>query len=622
MTRSPDEPTPSPAEALRLVREAYEQRVQALRALGTQLEADEARLSTLRGLTLLAALVAGVAGGTRGSTPLWAASALAALAFVVLVVRHGRVIDRREDTERRLAWVTRRLATSRDEAPRGSAIGAPPEAPEPSHPFAVDLDVVGPASLLERLSVGETRYGREQLAAWLLAHGSNVPSVPELSSRQGAVRVLASERALREDLAALAARLRRPLPERERLTAWASEVSLAEPRVRALLALRYLSPFTVLAFALAQASVVTWHAWALPLAVQSVVSALLRAPLAQVFAVAERGEESLGRLAPLFARLEAARLDHPRLGALVDRLRAGEGASRALGSLASLLAWAELRRSVAHVFIDAALLWDAWVGSSLERWRVRHGALLPDQCEALGELEALSALATFAHDAPDHSFPEVTDAAPHVEAVGLGHPLLPRAGRVTNDVTLAGPGQGLLVTGSNMSGKSTLLRALGANVTLALAGSVVCAERLSIHRASVWTSMRVRDSLAQGVSHFYAEILRLRVVLDAAERGEPVLFLLDEVLHGTNSRERIVGAKAVVRRLLELGAMGVVTSHDLGLAELAHETHGAVALGHFREHVEGETMTFDYRLRQGVVPTQNALRLMRGLGLPVPLEAE
>ncbi|CAN5201408.1 hypothetical protein BH09MYX1_BH09MYX1_62630 [soil metagenome] len=260
-------------------------------------------------------------------------------------------------------------------------------------------------------------------------------------------------------------------------------------------------------------------------------------------------------------------------------------------------------------------LWELNGAYLIERWRTRYGGTLRAAFEALGALEALSSFAASAFENPEYAWPEI-DAEPCFVADALAHPLLGKKTRVANDVVLEGKGKALLVTGSNMSGKSTLMRAVGVNVVLALAGAPVCAKKMRLGVVRLATSMRVEDSLAEGTSHFYAELLRLKLIVDESAKG-PVLFLLDEILHGTNSHERILGARAVVRDLLEHGALGAVSTHDLGLSDMEAETPEMVKNVHFEEQVEGDKMTFDYKLRRGVVQSSNALRLMKALGLPV-----
>ncbi|HTQ43490.1 MAG TPA: DNA mismatch repair protein MutS, partial [Polyangiaceae bacterium] len=263
-------------------------------------------------------------------------------------------------------------------------------------------------------------------------------------------------------------------------------------------------------------------------------------------------------------------------------------------------------------------MWDVHCAAALLRWRARAGAHVRDWLEALAEVEALASLGGFAHEHPSFVFPELAPET-MVEARGLGHPLIADDKRVGNDVRLPSAGRALVVTGSNMSGKSTLLRAIGVNVVLANAGAPVCATSARMGPTRIATSMRIDDSLEQGVSHFYAELRRLKRVIDLAqETGRaPVLFLLDEILHGTNSRERVLGACAVVKELLARGALGAVSTHDLGITALEKELGGLVENVHFEEQVRGEEMSFDYVLRPGIVQSSNALRLMRAVGIDV-----
>jgi DNA mismatch repair ATPase MutS len=298
----------------------------------------------------------------------------------------------------------------------------------------------------------------------------------------------------------------------------------------------------------------------------------------------------------------------------------GERPSQAMRRFERIVSWFELRHNgLVYPFINVLFLWDIHCVMALERWKLSSGKVLRGWFQALGELEALSSLAAFAADNDDYVFPEIADE-PVFEAEGLGHPLVEKGKRVSNDVHLPGPARGLLVTGSNMSGKSTLLRAMGINAVLALAGAPVAARRFRLFPLAVRTSMRISDSLSQGVSHFYAELRTLKSVLDAARGSTPVLFLLDEILHGTNSRERQIGARWVLGELLRLGALGAVSTHDEGLCLLPEPLASQLDQVHFRETMAGEEMTFDYRLRLGPVTSGNALRLMRSMGIPVPLD--
>jgi DNA mismatch repair ATPase MutS len=306
----------------------------------------------------------------------------------------------------------------------------------------------------------------------------------------------------------------------------------------------------------------------------------------------------------------------------------GSPAALHLRRLRRALDAAELRYSpLLHSIVNVVTAWDLHVLAALERWQRRAGPQARAWFAVLGELEALAALATLLHDHPDWALPEVDEGADRIEAEGLGHPLLPPSACVRNDAMVGPAGTFLFVTGSNMAGKSTLLRAVGANAVLAQAGGPVCARRLRMPPAALLTSMRVSDSLEEGLSFFMAELVRLKGVVEAARRtaaeggGRRALYLLDEILQGTNSAERQVAARRIVERLLEEGAIGAVSTHDLALADTPTLAAAAQPV-HFRETLEegagadgAPTMRFDYELRPGPATSANALALVRMMGL-------
>jgi DNA mismatch repair ATPase MutS len=269
-----------------------------------------------------------------------------------------------------------------------------------------------------------------------------------------------------------------------------------------------------------------------------------------------------------------------------------------------------------HPIINALTLWDLLVLFRIDRWREENGKGVRLWFESLAELEALSSFAAWHFERPEDAFPEIDDGPVHVEAVALGHPLLEAP--VRNDVQLRGPGHAWVITGSNMSGKTTLMRATGLNVVMALAGLPVCAKEMKVSRVQVLTSMRVKDSLERGVSYFYAEVQRIKTVLDTAKtHRDHCLFFLDELFMGTNAKERQIASKQLLTMLLDLGAAGAVTTHDLSICELAGERPETIRNVHFRDEMKGGEMTFDYTLREGVVQTTNALEVLRRAGVQI-----
>jgi DNA mismatch repair ATPase MutS len=370
--------------------------------------------------------------------------------------------------------------------------------------------------------------------------------------------------------------------------------------------------------------------WLLGALVQLVLLGAARDAIQATVGMVTSRQAPFGRYRGLFERIEDEPLAAPLSAKLAAELRGSSkhDASGAMRSLETIVGYAELRHNaIVYLVVNTLVMWDVWVARALTRWHERSGVHVRRWLEVTAEIEVLATLGALARERPSGSWPVVAGDRPRFVATALGHPLLPAARRVSNDVALGDGGAGseadrppeaLMITGSNMSGKSTMLRSIGINAVLALAGAPVCAQKLETSVLAVRTSMRLEDSLEHGVSHFYAEIERLKMVVDTAQGGgDPVLFLLDEVLHGTNSRERRIGAKAVVKHLLARGAIGGVSSHDLGLAALEEETGGRVRNVHFEELVSDDRMSFDYKLKQGPVTTANALRLMKLVGLDV-----
>jgi len=326
-------------------------------------------------------------------------------------------------------------------------------------------------------------------------------------------------------------------------------------------------------------------------------------------------------LAHVLSHLEREAFESTRLRELRGSLeREGRPASAAIAHLHRLSEMHAWQHNQFFAPIGAALLWGTHIAFAIEGWRRHYGAAVGGWLATVGEFEALSSLSAYRYEHPADVFPEIVEPTPaRFESEALGHPLLPAARMIRNDVGLGSGTDLLVVSGSNMSGKSTLLRAIGLNIVLAEAGAPVCAASFSMPPSSLYTSIRVQDSLELGLSYFMAALARLKAIVDAAERrpdrDRVLVYLLDEVLQGTNSIERGIAVRAVARHLLEAGAIGAMTTHDLALAD-EEPLASAAALVHFTEHVEPNgTMSFDYRLRPGLATSRNALRLMQLIGI-------
>lgn len=471
------------------------------------------------------------------------------------------------------------------------------------HPYASDLDLFGTGCLYELLCTARTGSGQQILADWLL---SPAP-LDALCQRQAAVQELRPRLDLHEELTHLAAEISAG-NHLEVLAEWGNAQPYLASRPLGVVAL------AVMALAVAACAASILGGGPLPF-----LSVLL---LEGWFTFAFRG-----RVRRILEPLEHTATVLMPFAALLQRLEKEIGTTPCLEQLGAILHEGgipssqrilRLARLVSCAPLAFLLLWTVPLALAVEAWRRRSGPALARWLAAVGEFEALCALAGYAYENPEDAFPELVAEGPCFEAVELGHPLLPRSRCVRNGVSLGGALRVLVVSGSNMAGKSTLLRSVGLNTVLALCGAPVRARRLRVSSLTVGATLRIQDSLQAGRSRFYAEITRLRQLLDLAKQGTaPLLFLLDELLQGTNSDERRQGAEAVIRTLLGYGAIGLVTTHDLSLTEIAEALAPRGANVHFEDHWENGAMTFDYCIRPGIARSRNALALMRSIGFEV-----
>jgi hypothetical protein len=590
-------------------KEVYRERWRDRREIVDGHRRIEARLSAARMTVFLAGLV--VAWLVVISSTLawyWLLAPVALFSGIAIV--HEATIGKRRRAERAVSHYTHALERLDD---RWAGHGSSGERfLDARHPYAADLDLFGRGSLFELICTARTRIGERTLARWLLEPAG----AEQIRRRQQAVDELRDNLDLHEDLAVIGEEVGGH-DDPDALRSWGSAPAVFTARWPVALGVA-LSLLTGVAF-LAWIAV-PWGRFAFlgAVVVSGLFAAVFRARTHQVLSAVEHPEHELEQLAGMLERLERERFRSPLLVELRAALdSAGEPPSLRIRRLARLLQLQESRDNLIFKPFAAAMLLGTQLAFALERWRDRSGQAVGFWIDAVGEIEALTSLATAAYEHPDQPFPEISEGGPRLEAAEIGHPLLPAATCSRNDLTLTTERTLLLVSGSNMSGKSTLLRTLGVNVVLALAGGTVRARRLALSPLRIGACMRVSDSLQDGTSHFYAEITRLRSIVALGDRSAPLLFLLDEILHGTNSHDRRIGAEALIRGLLDRGAIGLVTTHDLALAAIADDLAPRAANVHFEDQLQGDRIVFDYKLRPGVVQKGNALELMRAVGLDV-----
>jgi MutS domain V len=529
--------------------------------------------------------------------------------FILFAVMHERAIRALKRCTRAISFYERGLARIAGQWMGKGETGE--RFSDPSHPYARDLDLFGKGSLFELLCDARTRVGEETLAKWLVS-----PASPEeVSSRNDAITDLRCRLDLRQDLATLG-ELVRSAVRPDSLVAWAEGPLLLQSR-----AIRIAS---LLLSILWLASLVAWAVWDLryvaflSTAINLAFGFVYRAKVRTIVAGVETSAQDLALLSEVLTRLEREKFSAAKLVDLQGRLDTrGALPSHSIAKLGRLVEFLISRRNPILQVTDPFVLWTLNLAFAIEAWRKKFGHQVGRWLSAVGEMEALSSLANCSFEHPADVFPEFTEDAPCFAAEGFAHPLIPESRAVRNDLRLDRDFRLMIISGPNMAGKSTFLRSVGINAVLAQCGAPVRAKRLRLSSLTVAASVCVLDSLQGGISKFYAEIARLKLIVDLTRGTSPVLFLLDELLQGTNSHDRRIGAEVIARSLFERGAIGLLTTHDLALAEIADSLGPGAQNFHFEDRLENRKLRFDYHLTPGVVQTSNALDLMRSIGLDV-----
>lgn len=588
--------------------EEYKQRQRAREAQVTRFKMVHISLGNARLLLVLVGLaVAWMALHSHLFSAWWLV--VPALLFVAMGMYHSKVL-------RRLALAQRAADVYRDGLARMEDrwVGLHPreERTDAAHSlYASDLDVFGHGSLFELLCTARTRMGEDALAGWLLAP----VALREVKARQAAVAELRERLDLREEMAVLGESQKVGV-HAEALLRWAEAPDpLKHTWMRwAALLLGVLAVMGAVFWGLT-GSVAVFVGIVM---LEAILQSSQKTQMDEIFGGSDRALQDLQLVASLLARLEREPFETPLLQALQKEFFSHHvAASQAIARLTTLVDYIESRDDLIVKLIDVPLMYSLQLAFFVQNWRNAHGKAVRVWLAALGEMEALLSIAAYSYEHPADLFPELVEGEPCFRAEELGHPLIPAAKCVRNSVELCGETRVLLISGSNMSGKSTLMRSIGINTVLAMCGAPVRAQRLQLTPLQVGASILINDSLQEGSSRFYAEIKRLRAICDLAEQHPPVLFLLDELLQGTNSKDRLIGAKGIVQALLQSGAMGLISTHDLALTEIGEPGDHRLRNMHFQDRIEDGAMRFDFRLREGTVTKSNGVELMRLVGLKV-----
>jgi hypothetical protein len=570
------------------------------------------RLGNVRlGLAIIAFILGWISLARHAISVWWLAAPLAV--FMVVADYHTKVLRRLSFAERSVKFYQKGIARIEDRWHGSGETGQ--RFRDPRHIYEADLDIFGEDSLFALLSTARTRIGEETLARWLLG-----PSpLKIILDRHVAIAELRQLLDFREDMAVAGEDARVGIRPAQ-LAQWAESPQQMRPA--------WLRIVASLLAVLAAASVVVWAFWGTSLpffavvVIESGIVYFFRSKIEDVLHKTEHAFEDLGLLSSLVERVEAEQFVAAPLNSLRRQFCSNSNstknfASRAIAQLRSITNRIYSRHNLFLRIIDVPLMYSVRLAFAADTWRHKYGHSVRQWLAAVGEIEALVALATYSYEHPADPFPQFTSGSACFAAEKLGHPLIPDSVCIRNNVEIGEHPSVLLISGSNMSGKSTLLRAVGINTVLAMAGAPVRARHMRMTPLRVGASIRINDSLQAGNSRFYAEITRLRKILDLTAGDFPVMFLFDEVLQGTNSHDRRVGTQGIVNGFLKRGAIGLLSTHDLALTEISGNRPDEIKNMHFQDELKDGRMCFDYILRDGIVSRSNGLALMRSIGLDV-----
>ncbi|MCM8537480.1 MAG: hypothetical protein NE334_16180 [Lentisphaeraceae bacterium] len=590
--------------------ESYRQKITDLSSKKDSLSSGEGQFTTWRLLTFAVTALTLAFALLDGRIPVWSFIFPGAL-FGFVVAIHERKLSAVKTAQKQIDFYEAGIRRIEGDWQEDGSLGE--EFIDKDHLFSGDLNLFGRASLFQKISRCITTFGQQRLAKWLLN-----PELPEkLAVRQEAVAELSQDQQLFDSYAELDSEEVESL-DIETLKSWSSQgANVNNPFVY------FLSLF------LGMCSVATLVSWlflgksALPFFICLILDLLLGqiygGRIAKITEGIASKEKNLLKLATVLRVLESRDYKSELMIKVINDIRTENiKASDRIEQIAHLIySFENTRSNLAIQPFNLLLHINLRNAMKIDKWRKVAGESIPQWVEAAADFEALLSLAVFRNENPDYNFPEFVKEGPYFVTEDMGHPLLKPKDCVRNTVKMGQPVKLLLISGSNMAGKSTFLRTIGVNIVLAQAGAPVNAKSMSLSPLSLGCSIQIEDSLSEGISHFYAEILRLKKLVDLSNSSQNVMFFFDEILHGTNSSDRCNGASAVIKSLVENGASGFVTTHDLSLTSIADDLNEQAQNVHFEDQFEDGKMVFDYKMKDGVVTHGNALQLMRSLGLEV-----
>ncbi len=529
--------------------------------------------------------------------------------FLGVAYRHGRVLEELKHSKARLKVMEKGLARLQENFQDFQDRGE--EYIDKDHPYSFDLDIFGEGSLFQRINGSSTYLGRERLASEL--NGTYKFTKEEIEERQEAIEELADKADFRGELEAIGIMEEGKKSSPEELLKWKDGREGLFSSGGFMSLVYGLNILTLIVVILLVFNIVDYRILLLDLLINGAFLLTGKRKRAEALKLIELYKENINSYFKVVELIEKEAFESRLLINLQNSLKEGEkSAAYQLKELAKIVNRLKDTHNAYYHLVNLAALMDYHVLHSLEKWRGSYGKSIERWLDAAGKIEALGSLGVINFENEDYALPKLHEEN-ILEGLGIGHPLLGKTA-VVNDFSLKKPKSMVLITGSNMSGKSTFLRTLGLNLVLSYLGTRVRAESFTCGIMDIYTCMRINDNLKESISSFYAELLRIKKIIEASSEGRPIFYLLDEIFKGTNSKDRHKGAEILLKQLMHRNTLGLVSTHDLELTDM-EKTSPKVLNYHFREYYEDNKLKFDYKLRRGYSTTQNALYLMRMIGI-------
>ena len=588
----------------------YQDRLPGLQSRLKSIQSRLNRISLSRSLSF-SGIIAMLFLYSRIETILFiSAVTLLAITFGLLVKKHVQVSDQKKHIQQLISIHDREIGILsyrfEDQDPGK-------EFTDIQHRYSYDLDLFGEGSLFQFVNRTVMKKGREKLASWFAYPGYNIRVI---QSRQEALKELAEKDDFRLDFRATGEISIDNTNDLQEVTAWFEEPPFFSTRWFYPIAHILFPLLSVICILLTIINPDNYRFIILSFLVQLMIVGIRIRTTGRIHSLLSKQLHTIKKLYRLLHYIEKEEFRSPYLLELKNRFYAsGNPAGTAINQLSSLLSAFDNRLNVlAGLLLNGFLLWDIQCLLRLEKWKNRYRHHFTTWVDGIAEMDVMISLATFHFNFPSFCFPEFTGQE-MIRATGLGHPLIPDMQRVCNDFVIPSEGMVVVITGANMAGKSTFLRSVGINLVLAMTGAPVCAGQFALKPAELFTSMRTSDSLQHHESYFYAELKRIKTIIDELTRGKKMMIILDEILKGTNSADKHKGSLAVLERIFSLGGTAIIATHDLELAKTEPLYPGRLVNKCFEIEINGAEISFDYRLRDGITQKMNASLLMQQMGI-------